>query len=148
MTMHRRPLGRGRTMAAIGGVVILVGCVLPWWKLEQPGGGLPPLSGNGLEASGIVAVLAGVATLLLVALPYAVGDRPTAIDRWEAFAALAIIGWIGLGWRVYELLSLGAFHFSEPAAVLTNGPGLWITGIGLAILSRAAYVMTREPHYR
>ena len=45
MTMHRRPLGRGRTMAAIGGVVILVGCVLPWWKLEQPGGGLPPLSG-------------------------------------------------------------------------------------------------------
>ena len=148
MTMHRRPLGRGRTMAAIGGVVILVGCVLPWWKLEQPGGGLPPLSGNGLEASGILAVLAGVATLLLVALPYAVGDRPTAIDRWEAFAALAIIGWIGLGWRVYELLSLGAFHFSEPAAVFTNGPGLWITGIGLAILSRAAYVMTREPHYR
>ncbi|HET8784214.1 MAG TPA: hypothetical protein VFM38_01160 [Candidatus Limnocylindrales bacterium] len=148
MTMHRRPLGGGRTMAAIGGVVILVGCVLPWWKLEQPGGGLPPLSGNGLEASGILAVLAGVVTLLLVALPYAVGDRPTPIDRWEAFAALAVIGWVGLGWRVVELLSLGAFHFSEPLAVFTNGPGLWITGIGLAILSRAAYVMTREPHYR
>ena len=52
--MHRRPLGGGRTLAAIGGLVILVGCVLPWWRLEQPGGGgLPPLTGNGLEASGL-----------------------------------------------------------------------------------------------
>ena len=35
-----------------------------------------------------------------------------------------------------------------PLDVFTNGPGLWVTGIGLAILSRAAFVMTREPHYR
>jgi hypothetical protein len=146
--MHRRPLGGGRTLAAIGGLVILVGCVLPWWQLEQPGGGLPPLSGNGLEASGILALLAGIGTLLLVALPYAVGDRPTPIDRWEAYVVLAVIGWIGLAWRVIDLVSLGAFRFTEPAQVLTNGPGLWLTGIGLAILSRAAFIMTREPHYR
>ena len=146
--MHRRPLGGGRTLAAVGGLVILIGCVLPWWQLEQPGGGLPPLSGNGLEASGILALLAGIGTLLLVALPYAVGDRPTAIDRWEAFAVLAVIGWIGLAWRVIDLMSLGAFRFTEPAQVFTNGPGLWLTGIGLAILSRAAFLMTREPHYR
>ena len=47
MTMHRRPLGGGRTLAAVGAIVILVGCVLPWWQLAQPGGGLPPLTGNG-----------------------------------------------------------------------------------------------------
>jgi hypothetical protein len=145
--MHRRPLGGGRTLAAVGAVVILVGCVLPWWQLATPGG-LPPLQGNGLEGSGILALLTGVATLLLVVLPYAVGDRPTAIDRWEAYALLAIVGWIGLGWRVFELLGLGAFRFTEPAQVFTNGPGLWLTAIGLGILARAVYRMTREPHYR
>lgn len=148
MTMHRRPLGGGRTLAAVGAIVILVGCVLPWWQLAQPGGGLPPLTGNGLEASGILALLAGILTLLLVALPYAVGDRPTPIDRWEVFALLAVIGWIGLGWRIVDLLGLEAFRFAEPIQVFTNGPGLWLTGIGLAILSRAVFVMTREPHYR
>jgi hypothetical protein len=146
--MHRRPLGGGRTLAAVGAIVILVGCVLPWWQLAQPGGGLPPLTGNGLEASGILALLAGILTLLLVALPYAVGDRPTPIDRWEVFALLAVIGWIGLGWRIVDLLGLGAFRFADPMGMFTNGPGLWLTGIGLAILSRAVFVMTREPHYR
>jgi hypothetical protein len=149
VTMHRRPLGAGRTLAAIGGLVILAGCVLPWWRLEQPGGGgLPPLTGNGLEASGILCLLAGVCALLLVALPYAVGDRPTPVDRWEIFAFLAVVGWIGLAWRVIDLVGVGAFRFTEPAQVFTNGPGLWLTAVGLAILSRAVYVMTREPHYR
>jgi hypothetical protein len=83
-----------------------------------------------------------------VALPYAVGDRPTPIDRWETFGLLAVVGWIGLGWRVVDLVGVGAFRFAEPVQVVTNGPGLWLTGIGLAILSRAVYVMTREPHYR
>jgi hypothetical protein len=147
VTMHRRPLGGGRTLAAVGGVATLVGCVLPWWQLAQEGG-IPPLQGNALEGSGILALLASVATLLLVALPYAVGDRPTAIDRWEAYALLAVVGWIGLGWRVVDLLGLGAFRFTEPAQVFTNGPGLWLTGLGLGILSRAVYRMTREPHYR
>jgi hypothetical protein len=145
--MHRRPLGGGRTLAALGGLVILVGCVLPWWQVVQPGG-LPPLSGNALEGSGIVVLLVGVATLLLVALPYAVGDRPTPIDRWEAYALLAVVGWLGFGWRIVQLFGAGAFRFTEPIQVFTNGPGLWVAGIGLAILSRAAFVMTHEPHYR
>jgi hypothetical protein len=145
--MHRRPLGQGRTLAAIGGIVILVGCFLPWWRIDVPGG-LPPLQGDALEGSGIIALLAGIATLLLVALPYAVGDRPTAIDRWEAYALLAVVGWLGLGSRVIQLLSLGAFHFTEPAQVFTNGPGLWIAAIGLAVLSRAVYRMRQEPAYR
>jgi hypothetical protein len=145
--MHRRPLGMGRTLATIGGVLILVGCFLGWWRIEVPGG-LPPIQGNALEGSGIIVLLVGVATLLLVALPYAVGDRPTAVDRWEAYAFLAIVGWVGVGLRVFQLLDLGAFRFTEPAQVLTNGPGLWLAGLGLAVLSRAVYRMTREPAYR
>jgi hypothetical protein len=147
MTMHRRPLGQGRTLAALGGGLIVIGSILPWW---QVGGdpGLPAVSGNGLEGSGIIVFLVGVATLALVALPYAVGDRPTAIDRWTSYGLLAIVGWIGFLWRSIDLLLRGAFAFDEPIQVFTNGPGLWIAALGLAILSRAVYRMTREPAYR
>jgi hypothetical protein len=147
MTMHRRPLGRGRTMAAVGGALIVVGCVLPWWQV----GGTPGITaetGNGLAGSGILTFLVGIATLALVALPYAAGDRPVGLDRWLSFAILAAAGWIGFGWRVVELILMGAFTFREPAQVLTNGPGLWIVGIGLVILARSTYVMTGESAYR
>ncbi len=147
MTMHRRPLGQGRTLAALGGALVVVGSFLPWWRVGgEPG--LPAASGNGLEGSGIVVFLVGVLTLALIAQPYAVGDRPIAVDRWLTFAILAAVGWIALAWRVVDLLMRGAFAFQEPAQVFTNGPGLWVAGLGLAILSRAVYRMTREPVYR
>jgi hypothetical protein len=147
MTMHRRPLGQGRTLAALGGVIIVAGSILPWWRV---GGdpGLPAVSGNGLEGVGIIVFLVGVVTLALVALPYAVGDRPTAVDRALVYGLLAIVGWAAFAWRFVELLMAGAFQFSEPTDVFTNGPGLWVSGLGLAILSRAVYRMTREPVYR
>ena len=97
--MHRRPLGRGRTLAMLAGVLLVVGCVLPWW---QVGGtpGIPAQAGNGFAGSGILVFLVGIATLALVALPYAAGDRPLGLDRWLSFAILAVAGWIGFGWRV------------------------------------------------
>ena len=111
-------------MAAIGGVVIVLGCFLPWWRVGG-GEGLPVVSGNAFEGSGIVVFLVGVATLFLVALPYAIGDRPTGLDRWVSYAILAAVGWLGLAWRVADLLLTGAFDFAEPVEVFTNGPGLW-----------------------
>ena len=126
---------------------MVVGSVLPWWHV----GGTPGItaeSGNGLAGSGILVFLVGIATLALLALPYASGDRPLGLDRWLTFAILAVAGWIGFAWRVVELLMAGAFQFTTPAEVLTNGPGLWLAAIGLALLSRAAYVMTRESAYR
>jgi hypothetical protein len=147
MTMHRRPLGQGRTLAAVSGVIIVAGSFLPWFRLGGTDG-LPLVSGNAFEGSGILVFLVGVATLALVALPYAVGDRPTAIDRPLAYGILAVVGWIGFGWRVFDLFMQGAFSFTEPIQVFTNGPGLWLCGLGLALLSRAVYQMTREPVYR
>jgi hypothetical protein len=147
VTMHRRPLGNGRTLAAIAGIVIVIGCVLPWWRVGSADG-LTQLSGNGLEGSGILVFLVGLATLALVTLPYAMGDRPTSIDRTLIYGILAIVGWIGLGARVVDLLLRDAFQFTEPAQIFTNGPGLWVAGLGLAILSRAVYQMAREPAYR
>lgn len=147
MTMHRRPLGRGRTLAALAAPLIVLGCLLPWWRV----GGTPGITeraGNGLEGSGIVVFLVGIATLALVALPYAAGDRPLALDRWLSFAILAVAGWIGLAWQVVQLAIIGAFQFNEPAQVLTNGPGIWLAGLGLVVLSRAVYEMAAEPARR
>lgn len=147
MTMHRRPLGSGRTVATIGAIVVVVGCILPWWRVGSADG-LTQLSGSGLEASGILVFLAALATLALVTLPYAVGDRPTGIDRPLIYGVLAVVGWLGLAWRVVDLLLRDAFQFSEPAQIFTNGPGLWVAGLGLAVLSRATWNIAREPRYR
>ncbi len=145
--MHRRPLGRGRTLAALAAPLTVIGCALPWWRV---GGtpGIPAETGNGLAGSAIVVFLVGVAALALVALPYATGDRPIGLDRWLSFAILAVAGWVALAWRVLDLTIIGAFQFHEPAEVLTNGPGVWLAGVGLGVLSRAVYDMAREPARR
>ena len=54
-------------------------------------------------------------------------------------------GWISLLVRVVDLAALRAFTFSEPAEVFTRSPGLWVTGLGLLMLTRAAYEAFREP---
>ncbi len=145
--MHRRPLGRGRTLAALATPLLVIGCVLPWW---QVGGtpGIPIETGNGLAGSAILVFLVGIASLALVALPYAAGDRPVGLDRWLSFAILAVAGWVGFAWRIVDLAFIGAFQFDEPAEVFTNGPGLWLAGLGLVVLSRAVYEMAREPARR
>ena len=148
VTMHRRPLGRGRTLAAIAGVLLVVGCVLPWWKVGGGDTGITAESGNGFEGAGIIVFLVGIIVLALVALPYAAGDRPLGVDRWISFLILSVAGWIGLAISVIQLMAAGAFSFSEPAQVFTNGPGLWLAVIGLVVLSRATYDMAREPARR
>jgi hypothetical protein len=146
--MHRRPLGRGRTLAAIAGVLLVVACVLPWWMVGGGDTGITAESGNGFEGAGIIVFLVGIIVLALVALPYAAGDRPLGIDRWISFMILSLAGWIGLAISVIQLMAAGAFSFGEPAQVFTNGPGLWLAGIGLVVLSRATYDMAREPARR
>lgn len=145
--MHRRPLGRGRTLAALSAPLLVLSCILPWW---QVGGspGIPVESGNGLAGSGIAVFLVGALALALVTLPYAAGDRPVGLDRWLSFAILAGVGWIGLAWRVIDLALIGAFQFDEPSEVLTNGPGIWLAAIGLVVLSRAVFEMAAEPSRR
>jgi hypothetical protein len=137
--MHRRPLGRGRTLAAVGAVIVLIGSVLPWYRL----GGvntITPLVGNAFEASGILVFLIAAATIALLTLPYAAGDRPVAVDRWLAYLLLVLAGWLGLGLRVFE------FAINNPEAIFPDrAPGLWLSTLGLIVMSRAVYDMAHEP---
>ena len=147
MTMHRRPVGRTRLLAAIGGLAILGGCFLPWWTRGGGPDELTRLSGTAFEGMGIVVFAAAIATLALVTLPYAT-ERPVAVDRWSSYALIAGLGWLAFLYRIVELLSVNAFSFAEPADFITNIPGLWLTGIGLAFLARATYDMLGEPRLR
>jgi hypothetical protein len=144
--MHRRPVRRSRLLAAIGALVVVVGCFLPWWTRVAPEG-LPPLSGTAFEGMGIVVFAIAIATLALVTLPYA-SERPIRADRWGSYALLAAGGWLALGYRVVDLASLRAFSFIQPADFLTSIPGLWLVVIGMAMLTRATYEMFQEPQLR
>lgn len=144
--MHRRPVGRSRLLAAIGAIVALAGCFLPWWTVGGDNG-LPVLTGTGFESMGILVFGSAIATLALVTLPYA-SERPVPADRWSSYAIIAAVGWLGFGYRVVDLAAMRALSFSEPADVVLRIPGLWLAGIGLAILARAAYEMLQEPRLR
>jgi hypothetical protein len=141
--MHRRPLGRGRRLAALAAIIIVVGCLLPWAQVGG-GSGLPSRSENAFVGSGILVILTALATIALFTLPYAT-DRPVAIDRALSYFGLVAIGWIGLVVRVVELL---AVNINVEAILPQRAPGLWLTALGLIVLSRAAYEIAREPAYR
>ena len=146
MNSHRRPVGRARILAATGAAVMLVGAVLRWWMVGGDNG-LPEISGNAFDGMGIVVFVVALVTIAIVTLPYAT-DRPVAADQWLAYAILAAVGWLAFVIRVVDLATIGALSIPEPTAIFTNGPGLWVTGVGLAMLGRAAYDINRAPGVR
>ena len=139
--MHRRPLGRGRRLAALAALVIVIGCLLPWWQVGG-GDGLPANSGNGFFGSGNLVFFTALATIALFTLPYAT-DRPVGVDRGLSYIGLVVVGWIGLAIRVVELAVVNV-----DAILPQRAPGLWLAALGLIMLSRAAYEIAREPAYR
>ena len=136
--MHRRPLGRGRRLAVLAALIIIVGCLLPWWQFGGGAGELTRFQGNAFEGSGILVFFAALATIALLALPYAAGDRPVAIDRTLSYGAVAVVGGIGLLIRVIDLATKGALALPDKA------PGLWLAAVGMIVLSRAVYDLARE----
>ena len=138
MTMQRRPMGNGRRLAALSSVVILVASFLPWWQSSSDGG-LPALSGNAFDGSGVLVFFVALAVVALLALPYAAGDRPVGLDRPLSFMILAVVGWLALGVRVVDLATTNI-----EAILPQRAYGLWLAAVGLALLSRAAYDISRE----
>jgi len=136
--MHRRPLGRGRQLAAVAAIVTVVACLLPWWGVGGDNG-LPALSGNAFEGSVILVFFVALAVIALLTLPYAAGDVPVAIDRPLSFVILAVLGWLAFAARMIELAMTNL-----DAILPQRAFGAWIAAAGLVILSRAVYDITRE----
>lgn len=136
--MHRRPIGRGRTLAVVGALVILVGTVLPWYTLRVEGG-LPARVFIGLAESGILAFIAALGTLALVALPYAAGDRPVSADRGLAYGLLTGLAALGLAIWPFQVID-------DLSGLLPDrAPGWWIALVGVVVLGRAAFEIIQEP---
>ena len=140
--MHRRPLGRGRLLAAIGAIIVLVGCVLPWFTATGGGSGLTAVSTNAFTDKGIVVFICALLILALVSLPYAAGDKPLAIDRALSYVIVTVVAVAAYLWRAVEFILI------DPAGLRPDlAPGIWMTGIGLIILARAAYEIGSERRY-
>ena len=122
-------------MAAAASLVLLIACVLPWYTAGG-GSGIPAVTGNAFEGAGIVVFLVSLATLALIALPYAAGDVPIGIDGWRSFAVLAALGLVAYVVRLFGLVTGPA----GPGSLTPDrAPGLWLAGIALIALSWAAF---------
>jgi hypothetical protein len=139
MTMHRRPVSRGRMLAILAALVMLGGCLLPWYTFV---GDLPVQPFGAFDGSGILVFVAALATLGLVALPYAAGERPLGVDRAIAYALLAGVALIGLVVWPFQFLDELTGLLPDRAA------GFWISLVGALTLGRAAFVIAREPAQR
>ncbi len=124
--MNRRSIGRGRRIVALGSLVVLVGCVPPWWTV----GGLvtEPQGGNAFEASGIVVFVAAMLLLILIVLPYATREGDSRFDRPWSYVVVAGIALAAFVLRVVEIQGFGGLALPD------RGVGLWITGLGLLVI--------------
>ena len=144
MTLHRRPLGRGRLVAAVSALAHprrLRPAVVPGRRQRRD----PADRGQRASpAPGILVFLAGLATLALVALPFAAGDRPVALDRWWAYAAVTAVAVVGLVLRVAGIAAEGG---GLEVMLPDRAPGLWLAAagvVGLVFATAALYGELRE----
>ena len=135
--MHRRELGRGRLLAAVGAVLALVGCLLPWYGLG--GTGVLPIQYGAFDGSGILTFLAGLAILALVALPYAAGDRPVGVDRGLVYFLLFLVAAAGL------VLWVPAVFADLSGLQPPTAPGFWLAVLGALVLARGVFEIATEP---
>ena len=137
--MHRRPLGRGRLLAAIGALIILVGCVLPWFAATGGETGLTPITTNAFSDKGIVVFICALVVLALVSLPYAAGDKPVAADRALSYGIVTVVAIAAYGWRILDFVLIDPAGLRPDLAI-----GAWVVAVGLIVLARATYEISRE----
>jgi hypothetical protein len=138
--MHRRPLGRGRVLALVAAAMMLAACLLPWFSIGGEGD-LPTLEQRAFDGAGMLVFLAALLTIAMVALPYAVGDRPVAIDSWPIYLLLLAIAVVGVA-----LWPLLGDRLAFPSGLLPDhAPGWWLAILGVVVLARAVFEIYQRP---
>jgi hypothetical protein len=136
--MHSRSLGGGRRLALLGAIILLVGCLLPWYTVGGDGGLTPVVYNAWTYPQGVAAMVCGLGTVALITLPYAMGPRPVAVDRGLVFGILAAIAIAGLVLWVWAVLP-------APQGLLpTAAYGFWISALGAIMMGRAAFEIAQE----
>ena len=75
----RRGLGRGRSLIAIGAVLVILSMPLPW--LRVGGVVLSAETANGFDGPGALLFVVCLVMLAVIVLPYTLKNRRAAIDR-------------------------------------------------------------------
>jgi hypothetical protein len=127
--MTRRALGRGRFLVIVGSLITLVGMVPAWWVVDRTG--QAALTGNGFEGAGLIVFLAALLLLALIVLPFASRDGDSRLDRGPVYVAVALVAIGAFLFRVYQIMQFGGLS-------LTESIGLWITGVGLLVVTWGA----------
>jgi hypothetical protein len=135
-------MGGGRRLALIGAIVVIVGCLLPWYTVGGDGSLPPEVYRAFTYPQGLIVLLAGLGTLALIALPYAMRPRPVALDRGLPFGVLAVASVVGVVLWIWAVLP-------APQGLLPTGAyGYWLSAIGSIMLCRAAFEISQEPARR
>lgn len=123
----RRGLGIGRALVAVGSVLALIGCFLPWLSAGEVQGAV--VTSNGLNGTGLLVFLASIGLLLVLLLPYASASGLSALDKPLTYALLAAMGIVGLViWVVSHLDSITPL---PPDRSL----GLWFAVVGMVLVA-------------
>jgi hypothetical protein len=111
-----------------GALVTLIGCVPAWWTV----GGTVTVAQSGnafaFPGSGIVVFLVAVALIGVVVLPYATRDGQAGIDRPLTYGGLLLVALAALALELLRINDFGGLGLPDRA------PGLWLSGVGLAIV--------------
>jgi len=123
----RRGLGIGRTLVAIGSVIAIIGCFLPWLSAGEMQGQV--VTSNGLNGTGILVFVASVMLLLVLLLPYASSTGTSVLDRPLVHALLAATAIVGL--VIWVVGHLDSITLLPP----DRSMGLWLATVGLVLMA-------------
>lgn len=130
---------RPRVLLLLGSLAMIASGFLPWWRAGGDavnGVELPAASGIGLEGPGIVIYVVAIIGLVLLNIGYIRGRWGFVLDSGVVYMALGLVAAGALGYRVWELWSVGYLPLPDRSpglAVAAAGIAFFLYGAGLAL---------------
>ena len=122
---------RYRFPILVGSLLMVGAGFLPWWRAggeSVNGVPVPAAQGIGLEGPGMIIFGAALAALVLLDIGYMRGRWGFILDAPWAYLALGIAAAAALGYRVWELWSVGFLPLPQ------QSPGIAAAAVGVALV--------------